>query len=407
MSGVDKCSTIDVIGGTYKEICLEPVWEQIYGSGLRASLTVCGLDEKCSVVLHTIAGKEVNTHLEMHYNNISKEIVNAPQDSSPISFVYQNALKPPLLFHKPLKYPQIDIKVDNCIMFGMMECVSRVVADYVVYDPQSPNAPIPFSKTRSLAKHLCIVMNQREAKLWTGKDGDEEIRDFIFSTENCECLVIKKGAEGALLFDAPNSKGTVIPLFKTNHVWKIGSGDVFTGAFGYYWIVAHETPEECALKASRAVACYSNSKTLDNLNMQMETASFKAHLPKETGSVYLAGPFFTMAERMFVNECREALLGIGLSVFSPFHDVGFGEPDEVVPQDIEAIKRCKTIFAILNGMDPGTVFEVGFGVALGKNIVVLAECETKSNLQMIRGTNCVVETDFVTAIYKTSWLTNE
>ena len=58
MSGVDKCPTIDVIGGTYKEICLEPVWEQIYGSGLRASLTVCGLDEKCSEIDATIADKQ-------------------------------------------------------------------------------------------------------------------------------------------------------------------------------------------------------------------------------------------------------------------------------------------------------------------------------------------------------------
>ena len=84
-----------------------------------------------------------------------------------------------------------------------------------------------------------------------------------------------------------------------------------------------------------------------------------------------------------------------------------GGPDEVVPQDIEAIKKCKTIFAVLDGMDSGTVFEVGYGVALGKRIIILAENESKMHLQMMLGTHCCVEKDFVTAIYKTCWMTYE
>lgn len=407
MSSLNKRQTIDVVGGSYREICVEPLWEQIYGSGLRASLAIKNLAEECDVILHTIAEDEVKMHLEMHYANISKDIIPAPIDATPITFVYQNAIKPPVYYISSVDYPRIEVKAEKCILFGMMEKMAQVDSDYVVYDPQSPNAPIPFSKTGSRAKHLCIVLNEHEAVTWSGKQKDEDIRDWLFATENCECLVIKKGVRGAVVFDSPKSKAKVIPLYKTDRVWTIGSGDVFTGAFGFYWMIAHYSPEICAQKASLVVACYSNSRSLERLKEQKETARFQTHIPRNDGFVYLAGPFFTIAERMFVNECRDTLLSAGLSVFSPFHDVGLGEPNEVVPKDIEAIKSCKTIFAILDGMDPGTVFEVGYGVALHKNIVILAEHETKTHLQMMYGTKCNVETDFETAIYKTCWLTNE
>lgn len=407
MSSANKRQTIDIVGGAYREICIEPAWEHIYGSGLRASLVIRNLDEDCNVVFHTIAEDEVRMHLEMHYDNISKDIIPAPTEATPISFVYQNAIKPPVFYINTVVYPRVTVKAEKCILFGMMESMGQVDADYVVYDPQSPNAPIPFSKTGSRANHLCLVLNEHEAVIWSGKKKDEDIRDFLFATENCECLVIKKGAHGAVVFDGPKSEAKIIPVYKTDRVWTIGSGDVFTSAFGYYWMIAHKSPVICAQKASLIVACYSNSRSLDQLKEQEKTAKFQAHIPQNSGLVYLAGPFFTMAERMFVNECRDAMLSAGLSVFSPFHDVGLGGPNEVVPKDIEAIKKCKTIFAILDGMDPGTVFEVGYGVALNKNIVILAEHETRTHLQMMYGTRCNVETDFETAIYKTCWLTNE
>lgn len=407
MSSTNKRQTIDIVGGTYREICIDPAWEQIYGSGLRASLVIRNLDSECNVVFHTVAEKEVKMHLEMHYSNITKDIIPAPLVATPISFVYQNPIKPPVYYFSEIEYPRVEVKTENCILFGMMEGMGLIDADYIVYDPQSPNAPIPFSKTGSKANHLCLILNEQEARVWSGKMKDEDIRDFLFASENCECLVIKKGARGAVIYDAPKSHAKTIPIFKTNNVWTIGSGDVFTGAFGYYWMMAHDKPEICAQKASLIVACYSESKSLDRLKEQMGTAVFETHIPKESGLVYLAGPFFTMSERMFVNECRNALIYAGLEVFSPFHDVGLGGPQEVVPKDIEAIKRCKTIFAILDGMDPGTVFEVGYGAALNKNIVILAEHETKTHLQMMYGTDCNVETDFETAVYKTCWLTNE
>ncbi len=408
MSGNNKCKTIEIVGGTYMESCSEPEWEQIFGSGLRAALAVKGIDPKCRVTFHTIAESYIKQHLEMDYDDISMDIVEAPKGTSPISFIYRNALSSPIVYsNNNVDYPAVSVQAKKCIMFGMMETSGVVNADYVVYDPQSPNSPIPFSNTGSKANHLCVVLNEQEAQTWTGKKTDEEIRDVIWESEKCECLIIKKGAFGAIVYDKPDSRGIPIPAYKTNNVWTIGSGDVFTAALGYYWMIASKTIEQSAKLASLVVACYSNSKTLEKLGDLMKLAHFEEHFPKEKGEVYLAGPFFTMSERAFIKDCRDALVGMGLSVFSPFHDVGLGGPDEVVPQDIEAIKKCKTIFAVLDGMDSGTVFEVGYGVALGKRIIILAENESKMHLQMMLGTHCCVEKDFVTAIYKTCWMTYE
>jgi len=54
-------------------------------------------------------------------------------------------------------------------------------------------------------------------------------------------------------------------------------------------------------------------------------------------------------------------------------------------------------------MDPGTVFEVGYARALGKPAVIYCENESTENKKMMEGSGCVLENDYVTAIYRTLW----
>ena len=67
----------------------------------------------------------------------------------------------------------------------------------------------------------------------------------------------------------------------------------------------------------------------------------------QTASVYLAGPFFNMGARWLVEQAREALRQQPVAVFSPFHDVGLGLAESVVPADIEALDRCSAVLALL------------------------------------------------------------
>lgn len=142
----------------------------------------------------------------------------------------------------------------------------------------------------------------------------------------------------------------------------IGSGDVFTTVFSYYWFKGL-SPVEASMKASQAAAVYCESDgDFENIPSLLKTNEFCEFIPSHKGRVYLAGPFFTLSEKLFVAECRDMLMAMGMDVFSPYHDVGEGKAEKVVPKDIAAIEDCNCLFAILDGMDSGTLFEVGYAV---------------------------------------------
>jgi len=96
------------------------------------------------------------------------------------------------------------------------------------------------------------------------------------------------------------------------------------------------------------------------------------------------------------------MTGLGVEVFSPFHDVGLGGAD-VAQRDLEGLKQCRAVFAVLNGNDPGTVFEIGFARANGMPVTVYAERNSQSDLTMFEGTGCRVCADYTTALYSAIW----
>jgi nucleoside 2-deoxyribosyltransferase len=119
--------------------------------------------------------------------------------------------------------------------------------------------------------------------------------------------------------------------------------------------------------------------------------------------VYLAGPFFNIGQRWLVEESRLALLGMGLRVFSPLHDVGMGHAQEVAPKDIEALKVSRSVLALVDGLDAGTLFEIGYARCLGRPVIVLAQSTPEEPLKMLTGTSCEVVSDFVTSLYRAAW----
>ena len=122
-----------------------------------------------------------------------------------------------------------------------------------------------------------------------------------------------------------------------------------------------------------------------------------------SGQVYLASPFFNLAERWIVEEARSLLLDMGVPVFSPLHDVGAGPGLQVAPLDLAGIDSSQAVLAILNGADAGTVFEVGYAVARKLPVVALAQNMRVEDLKMVEGTGCTVVEDLVSAIYQVVW----
>ncbi len=76
----------------------------------------------------------------------------------------------------------------------------------------------------------------------------------------------------------------------------------------------------------------------------------------------------------------------------------------MVEKDLQAIKKAHLVFAVVDGLDAGTVYEIGFARALGKPVVVYSEREKGGeSLKMMEGSNCVMCTNFATSIYSALW----
>src|SRR6185312_6450386 len=291
------------------------------------------------------------------FQKIRSEIT--PIDKS-ITFYYDHPLITPRIF------PRLDtvdksnnyIKVtgDDILYFGLIEGNASVKGKRVVYDPQSPSNPLLFSQTQSSAEKLAIVVNLGEARKMTETHDLDKIKSFFLIKENVDVLVIKMGAKGALVIDKLSEEETLIPVYKTPLVWPIGSGDVFASIFAYYWFEGM-TPKGAAKQASFLAAQYCTTKNFDfYAEMNLEPLMIKTY---PQGKVYLAGPFFTYAERWLIDQIRSALKGIGLSVFSPWHDIGHGIASDVVIKDLAGLEESKLVFAVIDGLDSGTLFEVG------------------------------------------------
>jgi len=406
MPGKDICREVSIVGGTYWETCYWPEWNELYGSGWRSVRVFRAFSPDASVSFNTVGDEQVERTLKI-YAASEKLEYHLEKESSAIGFYYNHPLSRPKVHGcKGDKYTLITYG-RFVIGFGMLEAEINIDGGWVVYDPQSPRQPKSFREQGGKAKHLALVMNESEARKLSGKEELLQIRQVLFEREGCEVLIIKCGAKGAVVYSSIDDEGTIVPVYITSHVFPIGSGDVFTTVFSFFWF-GGSNPVDAALNASKAAAAYCEEYGIvDGIPARLKTGVFNEFVPDKRGLIYLAGPFFTLNSKLFVSECRNMLQAMGLRVFSPYHDVGEGKAEDVAPKDIEKLNECSCVFAIVDGLDSGTMFEVGYAVALGKKVVAYVENETEGALKMLEGTGCVIEKDFTTAIYKTCWYAAE
>lgn len=397
-----------VVGGTYDELCFEPRWEEKFGSGLRACRAINSLNPDIEIEFYTFGDENCNLYLEQINTIFPKIRSTVTKIKKTVSFYYDHPLITPRI------YPRLDtlerndnnisVSGDDVLFFGLIEGSARVNAKRLVYDPQSPSNPIPFSKTGSTAEELVVVVNHGEASKMAKTSEIDQIKNYFFDEEKANILILKMGAKGAMIIE-PNKENVVIPVFKTSSVWPIGSGDVFASVFSYYWFNGMN-PENAAHKASLCTAIYSSTRKLDfeNLDTDFEALTVEKY-PK--GKIYLAGPFFTYAERWLIDQIRRCLTDMGLKVFSPWHDIGHGMASDVVAKDLIGLEESKLVFAVIDGLDSGTLFEVGYAVSKKIPVLGYVENETEESVKMIEGTGCILEKDLTTAIYKSLWILSE
>ena len=394
-----------IIGGTYTENCNIPcINQQLFGSGLRALALFHELDPNRKVCFKTCCSSQKEKLVRAFHSRANTRI--DVTENVDVQFFYEHPFRVSEIYPRTDTLAEnkktIEAEGENILLYGMMESNVKVHGNIVIYDPQTANEQYLFSRTGSNANKLIYVLNSHEAKMLSGKETIVEQRDFFFDKENCHALIIKNGANGANLFRGKSDEGTVIPVYKTDRVWSIGTGDIFTA---YFALMVFDGADlhKAALNASMAVACYSQNGNIEGMSEMMKAFNFSPVIPQKQGQIYLAGPFFSVAQLWLVGEFYKALKSEGIKVFSPLHDVGIGNAEEVTDKDVEGLNQSDVVLAIVDGLDSGTLFECGYAVAKGKKVVAFVQNESEKAIQMLKGTGCDIEEDFTTAVYKSIW----
>ncbi|UEG51395.1 PfkB family carbohydrate kinase [Mucilaginibacter daejeonensis] len=396
-----------VVGGTYDEYCFEPRWDKTFGSGLRACWALSRLRPDQKIQYHTFGNSRTGEYLTQLAEEINFQYTVYPTPHL-VQFRYDYPMADPLIVPRPDTLNSqgnvMTINGEVILYYGMIEGNGVVCGNKVIYDPQSPVHPILFSVTGSTAKRLAIVVNIAEARRMTGAhNGDiQAIQDFFFEKEGAEVVVLKMGAKGALV-KTINGQEQVIPVYETKNIWPIGSGDVFAASFAHHWELSDD-PIMAARNASWDTAVYCNTRNFNFLSFESDP-EIKPFLIEAypDAQLYLAGPFFTFSERWLINEIYQCLRSMNIKVFSPWHHVGLGEASTVVPLDIKGLNESKVVLAVLDGLDSGTLFEIGFAVAKECTVIGYVENETSESIKMLEGTACTIEKDLTTALYKSLW----
>lgn len=400
-----------IAGGSYYEECQFPYESDFFGSGVRAAAAT-GAMLPSRNQLHTCIGCADQERLKTYADTFDFDI-HTTEIPETISFDYLHNHSNPKISPRGASDNGITLSgIDGeaVLRFGLVEGTAVVSGKRVVYDPQSSD-PDPFHRNGSTADELALVLNHKEAVRLSDQDNLESIfRELMAGTAGADVVVIKLGARGAVVKTA--GEISQIPVFQTTSVWGVGSGDVFSAVFAGEWAERSRPALDAALTASKATAYYCQSRVLPITMEATETltnnasASFRS--PNKTHStIYLAGPFFDVGERFVVEEVKHILESEGANVISPIHDFGraadYESADEVAKKDLEAIDEADLVFALLDHLDSGTHFELGYARKAEIPVIGYAsDADTRDNT-MINGSGCMVYGDLASAIYNAIW----
>ncbi len=126
------------------------------------------------------------------------------------------------------------IEGDVVLRFSMVEGDARVTARTAIYDPQGAYPYSPYCENGSKSERLALVLNEHEVMNATGEVDIRAAANKLISDERASVVVVKRGAKGVMVLDA-NGSVVNVPPYVSKRVFKIGSGDVFSAAFSFYW----------------------------------------------------------------------------------------------------------------------------------------------------------------------------
>jgi hypothetical protein len=395
-----------IAGGSYREeVDSTGHREDVGGSGFRAASLLSG----AGVEFVTAVEDGFTPLLEGACGLLGITARNVGRDRA-VGFHYRAPFVEPVIRgHAAALDGTLEVAGEDVLAFGMVERgVRQISATTLVYDPQSTDDAL-FSEERrpwNSPARLAISANATETRAFTGGPDVEAAARQMTEKLGAEVVVTKAGARGCLVTERRSQRQTWVGAHPTASVHKLGSGDVFSAAFAHAWQSGSE-PVAAARFASAATAWWCGGNGL-----QLTPAALAGEAP-DAGSdeldnagraplIYLAGPFFSIEQRWLIDQCKTFLEGAGARVFSPVHEIGLGGP-EVAEADLAGLSRCDAVFAILDGWDPGTLFETGWATAHNIPVVAAGGTGHAEGATMLLGTGAEHHADYTSAMYRAIW----
>src|ERR1035437_3861052 len=102
---------INIVGGVYKEYCIDPYWKEIYGSGLRAAYSLKKIVK--DITLHTYLGDNLISQIDTLKNSLEIDIRHHAIKNN-FSFYYFHGLSTPDVFPNPFALsPSLSFRVEE------------------------------------------------------------------------------------------------------------------------------------------------------------------------------------------------------------------------------------------------------------------------------------------------------
>lgn len=390
-----------VVGGLYEERCAIPWDRRLRGSGLRAAASLSGVAD--DVHLLSAIEADVRAVAETVANGLGVPL-QLVERSERVRFNYFTPLSAPLIDGSmSCVEGQIGGEDDVALVFGMVEAPLSAItvnARRLIVDPQQPRDLLELDLKGLEFEELAIVANVTET---VALGGDPDVRTSaraLLKRYRADVVVTKWGAQGTLITDGAGQD--MVGAFPTRVVWPIGTGDVFAAGFAWAWGHEAMAPVDAARFAGRSVAAWTERREEEPPIDPTKHGRYTELEPAEDVVVYLAAPFFDLGQRWFVELVKESTRGLGAGVFSPLHDVGVGGP-EVAVKDLAGLEAARSVFAWLDGEDPGTLFEVGYATARGMPVVGYSTTGTTERHNMLVGTGSELHEDLSSAVYRAIW----
>ena len=380
---------MNIVGGFYREQCCMPAWDAVFGSGGRSAAAICKLSP--GSIFHTYSD-DFNSDGITLLKKLGIKINLYPRPT-PIVFSYFHPLsrpfiQPPLTEIEPL--PQIHVDGDAVLRFGFLEGDAIVEARRAVYDPQTLSNPASFGANGSLANELAIVLNELELRSATGIEAIDLAAWNIIEHQNAAVVVVKRGIRGAAVYER-GGKAVHIPTYRSSRIFKIGTGDIFSAVFAYYWAEKQLPAIDAADIASRSVAAYCSSVKLP---LEIDgLANFAPIQCKSSGSVLIEGEVDTIGRRYTMEEAQFVLKDLGIDVFCP-------------ALGCQITLAANAVLILADGLD-NLAAERILNKIVGKPIVVLRESRIQSSDIFSSRSDIVVVDDFSSALYFIAWAATE